>query len=62
MENSETLLTNELYKLIMENLANEMSNLKQEQSDTLNDLSIKIERLKLLKCQLIELKKTIKYI
>ena len=49
MENNETLLTNELYESIMQNLIKEVVDLKKSQSDTISRLAIQIETLKALK-------------
>lgn len=60
MENNETLLTNELYESIMQNLIKDVVDLKKSQSDTISNLDIQIEMLKSLKKQLKSIRKDIR--
>lgn len=60
MENNETLLTNELYESIINQLTKEVVDLKKSQSDTISSLQVQIEILKSLKQQLKSIKREIK--
>lgn len=59
-DNRESLLTNELYEIIIEKLVKDMVELKQDKDSTLSRISIEKEVLKELKEQLKLIKKNIK--